>query len=537
MANFMDKIRERILKFLKINQLDYNPYSERFTFIGDEKNILEQQLKEYEVWYSGDSNELLNFYTNQSIYGNAREPIYNRNRRNYFWEISSEEAKIKRVHSGIPHAIITTLVNAIGSPEISSKDVRINTMLDNIIEKNDFINILNQQQMPFTMVDGWGAFKINIEKELSDAPIIQYYDAKDVEFIYKSGILLGIIYKDYYRANDRNYILTETRRLVKNNGITSSVIEYQLFRLENKDEATPCDLTEVPELANYQNLEIPNYKHILGVPCRFLFDKNNKSYGRSFFANKVDLFDDLDQILSQDSQSVRVSTPVEYYPVDIMERSQDGIPQLPSVYNRQFIKLDAMPNGDGDVDSTIQTTQPQLNFEQYSQDAMNKLDFILTGLLSPATMGIDIAKKDNADAQREKEKITIMTRNNVINRETRIIKELFNICLAVQEFIDTGKITLKDYDIDVKFNEFANPSFENEIQILGNAWSNGQISTDRYVDLLWNDKLTDEEKAEEVAKLEKARQQDNLMMGDFEDEGSINGNLQEEESTGEDTIN
>ena len=85
---------------------------------------------------------------------------------------------------------------------------------------------------------------------------------------------------------------------------------------------------------------------------------------------------------------------------------------------RNNVKKDTAPNGDGITDGTIQTTQPQLNFDQYSNDAQNKLGFILTGLLSQATMGIDIAKKDNADAQREKEKVTIMTRNNIINRET-----------------------------------------------------------------------------------------------------------------------
>ena len=168
-----------------------------------------------------------------------------------------------------------------------------------------------------------------------------------------------------------------------------------------------------------------------------------------------------------------------------------------------------------------------MNFDQYSNDAQNKLGFILTGLLSPATMGIDIAKKDNADAQREKEKVTIMTRNNIINRETKIIKELLSLCLSLQEYYFINECYPND--ISVNFNEFANPSFESELQTLGPAWSDGQISTSRYVELLWGDKLSDEEKAIEVAWLDNNKSKDNFMLGDIEDANEIRTNLSSEE--------
>lgn len=270
------------------------------------------------------------------------------------------------------------------------------------------------------------------------------------------------------------------------------------------------------------------------MPCKFFYDPLNKNYGRSIFAGKIDLFDDLDQILSQDSQTVRVSTPVEYYPVDVLERNGNGQPIMPKVYNRQFLKKETAPNGDGVTDGTIQTTQPQLNFQQYSLDAQDKLGYILTGLLSPATMGIDIAKKDNAEAQREKEKVTIMTRNNIIASETKIIKELMSIALDLQEYIDTGSITQsKEHEIDINFNEFANPSFESEIQILGSAWSNGELSTERYVKMLWDGKLSDEEMAKEIQYLEENKSKDNLMMGDFENENAVGDSLQEVEEGNE----
>lgn len=528
--NIVEAIRRRILKFLKLEKFAGNPNDERYTFICDEDNIREQKLKAYKVWLVGDGDELLNFYTGQELYGNYSEPMYNRNLRNYFWAMSSDEGNIKRVHSGVPNAIVTTLVNAIGVPTTDIDDKVYQERLEKIKNTNDFECLLTQQQMPLTLAEGWGAFKINFNKELSDTVLIQYYEAEDVEFVYKQGILIGIIYKDYYHYKNKNYVLFETRRIQEGN----SLIEFELFRLDKNNEVAPVELSVIPELENLQTISIPNFKKILGVPSKFFYDAMNKNYGKSIFAGKLDLFDDLDQILSQDSQTVRVSTPVEYYPVDVLERTKDGKPIMPKVYNRQFLEKQVAPNGDGVVDGTIQTTQPQLNFEQYSANAKAKLDFILTGLLSPATMGIDIAKKDNADAQREKEKVTIMTRNNIIDRQTKIVKELLSLCLTIQEYLDTGTITIQDYDISVKFNEFANPSFENELQVLGPAWVNGEISTRQYVELLWGDKLSKEDKEVEIAWLDSNKEKDNLQLGDFEDETGIGKDINYQEPTSED---
>ena len=529
--NIIEAIRRRILKFLKLEQFAGNPNDERYTFICDEDNIKEQKLRAYKVWLNGDGDELLNFYTGQELYGSYNEPIYNRNLRNYFWAMSSNEGNIKRVHSGIPNAIVTTLVNAIGVPNTNIDNPELQERLEKIKQANDFECLLIQQQMPLTLAEGWGAFKLNFNKEISRTVLIQYYEAQDVEFVYKQGVLIGIIYKDYYHYKNKNYVLFETRRIQNGN----SLIEFELFRLDKNNEVTPVELATIPELENLNNVIIPNFNKILGVPSKFIYDPMNKNYGKSIFAGKLDLFDDLDQILSQDSQTVRVSTPVEYYPVDLLERTKDGKPIMPKVYNRQFLAKEVAPNGDGTVDGTIQTTQPALNFEQYNTNAKAKLDFILTGILSPATMGIDIAKKDNADAQREKEKVTIMTRNNVINRQTKIIKELLSLSLAIQEFMETDVITIQEYDINVNFNEFANPSFENELQVLGPAWANGEISTRRYVELLWGDKLSNEDKEVEIAWLDAQREKDNLQLGDFEDEETIGEDINYQEPTSENT--
>ena len=506
-------IKQRIIRFLGLDKLVDNPNSERYAFVSDTEDIAKKKVIEYKIWYLGDSDELLNYYTSEQLYGTWDEPIYNRNKRNYYWAQSSTEVGTKRVHSGIPNAIITTLTNAIGIPRIMRNENEDNQTLINIMKTNNFVHLINQRQMPLTMAQGWGAFKVSINKELSNHPIIQYYHAENVEFAYNSGILCGIIYRDFYRQDNKDYVLYETRRIKGGD----SIIEYELFELDKNNDITPVPLSTIPSLSGLQNIVIPKFNKILGVPSIFFYDPLNEAYGRSIYAGKIDLFDDLDQVLSQESQTVRVSTPVEYIPSDMLERSPStGTVKLPSKFNRQYVKTEGFTNGDGNSTSQIITTQPDLNFEQYNLEARSILSYILNGILSPASMGIDLSKRDNAEAQREKEKVTIMTRNNIIDRQTTIINDLLSLCLALQEYMDTGNITITDYNLNIDFDEFANPSFESQLEVLGSAWVSGEISTETYVDLLWRDTKTKEEKAKEVQWLDEHKYKDNLGMGDFE---------------------
>ena len=92
--NILEAIRQRLLKFLKIDRVPYDPTSDRLTFINDLEAIESAKLKEYKVWYIGNGSELLNLYTNKQLWDNAKNPIYNRNKQNYFWGLSSTECDI-----------------------------------------------------------------------------------------------------------------------------------------------------------------------------------------------------------------------------------------------------------------------------------------------------------------------------------------------------------------------------------------------------------------------------------------------------------
>lgn len=502
-----DLIRKKVFQTSDLATVD-SPDESRLTFINNSDAIMRMKLKEYNVWYEGDGDELLNFYTRANTIEYNYEPFYDRNKRNYFWAISSTENDIKRTHSGQPRNIVDTLCGIVKFPLISAGSIgsdknRVQKNLDNIIKESNLEEVFKQEQLPLSLVEGWGCYKINYDLDESDYPVAVYYKAENVDFIYKRNKIVGIIFRDYYAGVDeKQYMLCEVRRLqVKRDDKTGLrnrylIIEKTLYRVVGENDLIEVSFKEVPELeGTIDYVEIGPTNMLLAVPC-ILYKSNSKGseYGRSIFTGKIDLFDDLDQCLSQSSNAVRKSTPIEYFNSEYLERGEDGLPKEPKAYDRKYSVYNGARDMNGAVQGNpVEVTQPQLNLDQYGAEEQRIILQIINGIMSPATLGMDIAKKDNAAAQREKEKVTIFTRNGIIDTEKLILKDLFNQLLATYEFMHSGQITVTDYDISIKFSEFASASFEDKLETLIMALDSQAISVDMYLQKLYDGALSDKE--------------------------------------------
>ena len=514
-----DWISKKILSIVGLSKFDSNE-KERLTLINDKQQIVLQKIEEANVWYEGDSDELLNYYTRATHIDWNYEPWYSRNKRGYFWSISSTESDIKRTHSGQPRNIIDTFVNLVDVPQVfaGNKEIENNqvlTVLRDILDENEFWDMYRNTQLPMTMVEGWGAYRIDWDREISDNPIIKYYRAKDCDFIYRDSRLIGMIFKEYYTDGKfHDYLICETRYNIKN----KLVISKNVFKVDDSDGV--YEIYDLPEGLDNISLEpqiIDNYRGLLAVPTILFKDlSNNDGYGRSMYTGKFDLFDDLDQCLSQSSNTVRRSTAIEYFNTDFLERDKKtGMPKMPKAYDRKYTMIVGGRTADGaqNTDNPVTVTQPNLQFNEYSTEAQAVLVQMISGIMSPATLGIDVAKKDNADAQREKEKVTIFTRNAIIRGETTILKNLFNAVLEAKEMMSSGQITCHKYDISIKYSEFADDSYENKLQSLSQAFINGAISTDMYIEKLYGDTLTESEKKKEHDWLEQNMEKQSDMGG------------------------
>lgn len=488
-TSVQDYLRDKALGLLGLIDYDLSPRirNERLTFINNINDIKEDRLREYNCWYIGDEDELLNFFTRAISFDYNTDPIYNRNKKSYFWSVASTERDIKRTHSGQPRNIVDTLVSIIGAPRIRAGIDEVDVKLQKILKDNKFKKVITQEARPLTFVEGWGAWRIDYDTSFRDTPILKYYRAEDVDFVYMNRQLVAIIYKDYYQDKDKNnYLLFETRR---RDG-KDLIIEKDLFQIGvNTDVIIPCELKDLPQLKDvHDRLIINDYPGFLGAPNIYYYDSSDECPGRSLFKGKTGLFDDLDQCLSQAANTVRRSTVHEYFDTLYMEKDPNtGMPIMPNVFDRKYIKFKSPLGADGQASGTapVTVTQPKLDFGQYDAEAISIMVNMIAGVMSPATLGIDIAKKDNAEAQREKEKVTIFTRNIVIDEEADIVHDLMVELLCAQELMDKKEITCKYYDVSVEYDEFADASFESKLNTVLSGWQAGLFSDEMAVDYLY----------------------------------------------------
>lgn len=528
------------------SSIDPTVRANRYLFVNDINEVKKQRLEEYIMWYLGDSDRLKNFFTRANAISYNTDPLYNENKKSYFWAVSSTEHDIKRTHSGHPRNIVDTLVYVMTIPTIThnaqDKNDVANDNLQKILKANKFKQQITQKARPMTLVEGWGAWKINWDKKLSDYPLLLYYRADRVDFIYQSNQLRAIIYKDFYQDEDgKNFVLYETRRLgdyTDNVGVTTTslYIEKELYQITQSDQLIPCKLETLPQLKDIvPQIVISNFKHFLGYPNIFYADASEEFYGRSIFTGKTDIFDDLDQCMSQGANAVRRSTVHEYFNTLYLETDPvTGLPIQPDAFDRKYIKYSGATGADGTAvgSQPVQVVQPNINFQQYSDEERNLLMNAISGLMSPATMGIDIAKKDNADAQREKEKVTIFTRNNLLDEEETVCEHIGSDLLVAYELMNLKEgeqLKCREYDINVQYPEFANDSWEKKLETVQTGWSGGLMSDEMAIDLLYGDSISKETKDRELKFLTEQRQKleqvpptDPSMQGGFGELGAEN---------------
>ena len=189
---------------------------------------------------------------------------------------------------------------------------------------------------------------------------------------------------------------------------------------------------------------------------------------------------------------------MEYIPEDLLPMDSNGNVLKPNTFDRRFVKIGSS-NSETESDK-ITRSNSNFDYEGMLQSYITALDLCLQGLISPSTLGIDVKKLDNADAQREKEKATQYTRGKVLDVLEKVIPKL--VCACLMAYDKAQDKTAGEYEATADFKEYANPSFEATVETVSKARPNQNImSVEKAVDTMYGDSLTKEEKDEEVKRL------------------------------------
>ena len=170
----------------------------------------------------------------------------------------------------------------------------------------------------------------------------------------------------------------------------------------------------------------------------------------------------------------------------------------PNSFDNRFIVGDDNMSEDGK--NQIKTEQPNIPHESYTSSYITALDLCLQGIISPSTLGIDTKKLDNAEAQREKEKTTLYTRNAIVEALQETLPEV--ISAAINAYNILLKQPVEEVTVDIPFGEYANPSFESQVETMAKARPGvALMSVEAQVEELYGDSRDDEWKKEEVTRL------------------------------------
>lgn len=439
-----------------------------------------------EIWMRGDPVELEQFY----------KQIYNQDAM--FWG-AVPYIKIRKIHMGLPSLIVKVL-SAIVVRDMNDIELKTRQNEWDEIEKDNKFKKLLKKAINKALYLGDGAFKISFDSSLSEYPIIEFYGADKIELIYERGRFKECIFKTKYSYKKKNYILRETYGF--------GYIKNKLIELPTEKEVK---LDTIPQTRKLMDFKFAGYDEdsdgniiskgnfCMAIPFMIYESSKWENRGRSVFDGKEGAFDALDEAFSQWMDALRGSRPTKYIPKSLLPRDPEtGYVLNPNEFDNRFIanESDMSENGKNE----IKVTQPAIPSSNYLESYITALDACLQGIISPSTLGIDVKKLDNAEAQREKEKTTLYTRNDIIESLQECLPLLVNNVLKALDVYNQKSIGT-DIEVTIDFGEYANPSFEAVVETVSKAKTGGLMSIEAAVDELYGDTKDDDWKVVEVKRL------------------------------------
>ena len=472
--SFMDNVREKLQSWLQIN-----PPIAMMINIQEVLDFEGNAIKN-RIWYRGDPNEIEQLYW--QIPKHASSTMYH-----MFWASKATKGmEMRKIHTGLPSTMVDLLAGIIVS-NLNDFDFgdsqEIADLWGEISDENNF-KPLTEKAVKQVLVIGDGAFKISLDSDLSKYPIVEFYSGDKIDLSCKRGRIQEVIFKSHLTVEKETYELKEH--------YGHGYIDYELFKGHTK-----IDIASMGEFEQYQRVEWDG-DDMMAIPVKFYASYKYENRGQSIYDKKIDAFDSFDEAYSQWIDALRAGRTKEYIPESLIPRDPEtGKVLKPNPFDNRYIQTDAdMKERAG---NKISTESGDIKHDSYMATYSTALDLCLQGIMSPATLGVDVKKLDNAEAQREKEKVTLYTRDAIIEALQPKLQEV--VKATIRAYYRSLGQTEPEYNVDVTWQDYANPSFESQIETVSKGRQGGILSIEACVEELYGDDRDEEWKKEEIERL------------------------------------
>lgn len=472
---WLDKMSENIKRGIRswLNVVPASPYNIQINEILDfEANAIRNR-----IWYRGDGNELEQLYRQSPEYADKYK----------FWASKCTPGmEMRKIHTGLPGLIVRILSGIVLSDmnDFKFDSAAQQKLWEDIAKDNKFPKKM-EKALKEVLYIGDGAFKVTIDTKVSEYPILEWYPGERIEVIRHRDRVKEIVFKTPYKAGCHQYTLHEHYGY----GYIRSI----LYEGDTQIELNAIDATKGITDVTFEE------EVILAVPLQVYESAKYEGRGGSIFDGKLDSFDAFDEAWSQWMDALRAGRSKTYIPECLVPRDPEtGRIIRPNPFdNRYFASDNDMSEK---AENKVNTDQPSIPHDSYLASYSTALDLCLQGVISPSTLGIDVKKLDNAEAQREKEKATLYTRNAIIEALQEMLPDLASATINAYHILQ--KQPVEEVKVDISFGEYANPSFESQVETLSKARPGApMMSIEAQVDELYGDSKDEEWKKEEIARL------------------------------------
>lgn len=321
------------------------------------------------------------------------------------------------------------------------------------------------------------AYRISVDKSISDLPIIDLIEPQNLEIKYSRGKVKSFIIKElskddinYERheihfKNEAGFVCIAYRYKVDGNYVSPDD-EYAIKECEQKfgGAKTPAMVTLpfkdflIVYKQNSNNNQL--YKGERGVPD---------------IQGLVAIEDALCESISDLVDAIRKGGIKTYVSDELIPQDINGNDMRLNQFNKTIITTKGGASNVANED-LFKVTQGNIQWESYVRAIQNLMSVAINKAgLAPTTLGLTGLESINssAESQDAREKTSMRTRDICLKAWSYTLKELMNKYLQVRDYIK--ELPLFDYSdmINVTFNEYTNPTLENITNVLAKQVQTG----------------------------------------------------------------
>ena len=469
-----DRIAQAIRRWLKLQP----PWSQS-TITIREPYSYETDVIRNRIWYRGDADEL------HQLYGQLRDAGAGGSR---FWAAVPSGRTIRKMHTGLPGVMVDTLVSIVMS-DYDGMDFGVGNEIQAAAweELDGATEFLTSAELGLaeTLVTGGGAWRVCWDTGVTPYPWLEFYGEDRIQR-HRTG---GISFYTDYEVSNQVYQLEELREMGN--------IRYIL----RDSQGEPVPLDTVPTLSGLEDIAL-GVDMPMAVPLQIWPSTRWRGRGRSIFSGKTDDFDALDEVASQWMDAIRCGRVQRYIPEDLMPRNREtGEPMPIDDFGANYIKLRQSLRGEDGDDGKIETAQAKIDYSAFSSSYSSVLDMCLHGILSPASLGINIAADASGAAKREGKDITGFTRNKITAALETALPRAAVMLLQMYDWLCDRP--MQRYAPTLSFGEYAAPDFNARVEAVRNAAACGAMSIEAQVTELWGGSKGDAWISEEIRRIKR----------------------------------